>query len=1020
MKPRLLLIASFTVLITLGGFLDESVAGASKGEYFPGRIIVKLEDARSFQKHFLESESAKKTGKSTGAATWDLRPGDDPASILDRYMREQGVVRMNPVFRDGASARAKSVSNSVTDAARLAELAEGFERTFTITYASGKDPLELSQELSRLPGVEYAEPHFVYTVQQQGYVPNDTFIGTQGHDYFAYLNFFRAWEVTQGSPDVVIAIIDSGVYYEHPDLIGKLWRNPEPGRAAEFFSQLDWEIENDTIGWNFWEAGDVFEGEDPVQNANPIGNYSTHGTHVAGIAAADTDNGRGIAGTGFHTQFMPIKAGGTRLYPNSIGYGLHGIIYAALNDADIINCSFGGTQFSQFGRDAVDFATASGSLVVAASGNNGSDLPFYPAAYENALSVGSVTNSYNDDISNFSNYGLYVDVFAPGQQMLSTYFEYNENTVEWDPAYVRSTGTSMAAPVVSGLAALIKAEYPDWSPQRIARQIRSNARSIAGANTEPRFEHRLGKGLIDAYAALTNINPGIQILDLVFENEEGEKINIGESGVVRLSAINHGAPTSGIDLRLEALEQGITVEQSSLGGDPAGTGETFEIRFDIEIETGFQLRTPDELPLFRLDMQDASFGYSDFFMFEYERLFFDVFDVNTIRASLSSDGTIGFIDALTSSGGIGFIPGGYDNVLYEGGLMISGELLLSDSTEPIIINQVRSTTEITRHFRPVDNFRYTRQEIGVNETRLEGRASFISSDHPLADAVSVEKRAYALDGAGLDRSMFVIYEITNSGNATIENVYAGLFNDWDIRTFDNDNTAYIAEDSLIYAYDSSGPPYVTAANLGPVSSAFAIDNNSTMTLREARTRQDSLRFGINYNERQQAFDGFTDAEKRLALAAGAERTNIQNADISVVNASGPYYLPPFGTIEVGFVYAWGESVDELRQEVGRARTYYMEELFQEPERPEQLALSQNYPNPFNHTTLIRYELPEPAHVELAVYNLMGQRVRTLVDRRVEQPTNLVPFSGDRLASGIYIAALRVNGQTRTIKMTLIK
>ena len=1008
------------LFLCTSGIISYTYAADSPPEYLPGHIIVKLEDDQTFFRHYDDTGEAGKKRRDRGGVSGD-RP-DNPAAMLENRLQSHGLQSMKPVFRSGAAsavaARARAHPGASPD--RLEELARGFERTYYIRYSSAEDPLQLSGEIGQIPGVVYAEPHYVHRTAQ-AYTPNDSLIGAAGHDYFEYQNFFNAWSVSTGSPDVVIAIVDSGVYYDHPDLRNKLWENPEPGRADEYFE--GWEIVNDTIGWNFWESGDIFNGEEPEQNADPVGNFSSHGTHVAGIAAADTDNEIGVAGTGFHSQFMPVKTGGTEQYPTTIAYGYPGILYAAVNDADIINCSFGGTNFSEYGKEVVEYAFESGSLVVAAAGNEGDDTAFFPAAYDNVLTVGSVKREYNDVISHFSNYGYYVDVFAMGEGVLSTFFDYDEDEVSWDPRYARNTGTSMAAPVVSGLAALIKAENPEWSPQRIASQIRTNGRSIDAENPDSKYDNKLGAGLIDAHAALTNHNPGLYITDFSFEAADGSKLNIGESGTLILSGFNYGEATSGATMEIESQQEGFTIQPESQNSGVVPTGSEFEVSFDVTISRDFQL---DRVPEFRLDMTDEALGYHDFFMFRYERLLYEILDINEIAVSISSDGTIGFLDALTSSGGIGFIPGEFNNVLFEGGLMISADVesSFSNDDEPVIINQVRDSTDITRHFLPEDNLRFSRPG---ELSDIDGKAHFHSNLHPVADELSIKMQTYAFSTSSLEKTFFIRYTITNNSNSTLSNMHVGLFNDWDLHLdFENDRTVYIEEDSLLYAHDPQGAPYVAVAHMGAVSSAFAIDNASQMSLPNATTREDSLRFGVYYREDEARFDGFTDAEKRLALTAGTERTDIPGADISVVTGTGPFTLLPLASVDVGFIYAWGSSVHDLRSQVSTARNLNLfdvsepGEYSQFREVSDRLTLFQNFPNPFNKETMIEFHLPETGHAELTVYNMLGQRITTLVDDNVEQRANFALFDASGLASGIYVAVLRSGGRTETIKMSLVK
>ncbi|MGM0739026.1 MAG: S8 family serine peptidase, partial [Bacteroidota bacterium] len=663
----------------------------------------------------------------------------------------------------------------------------------------------------------------------------------------------------------------------------------------------------------------------------------------------------------------------------------------------------------------------SGSLVVAAAGNNGSDVGFYPAAYEDVLSVGSVSRQFDDVISHFSNYGFHVDVFAMGEGLMSTFFEYFADTNTWVATYQRNTGTSMAAPVVSGLAALIKAGNPDWSPQRIASQIRTNARPIYDVNSSSIYENKLGRGLIDAHGALVNLKPGLTITDFSFKTHDGSKINTGEQGRLTLEGTNHGEPTGSSRLTLESGQAGIGIQPTSRTTGSIENGQDFSLIFEIDISRDYRL---DEIPLFRLDFADQTLEYEDFYMIEYERLLFDIIDINTISASFSSDGTIGFMDALSAVGGIGFLPGDYKNVLFEGGLMIAAEADVDILLNParVVVNQVRETDQTTRHFLPSENYRF-RQQPEVSD--LDGHAVFKSTEHPIARGLTVEMETFAFDEPLLDQTIMVVYEVINTSMDTYRDMYIGLFNDWDIRDSDNNLTGYVEDDSLIYAYAPGGGPYVTSAHLGSVASALAIDNASTLSLADAETREDSLRFGIFYRPDQANLDGFTNPEKRLSLTAGTERTTVENTDISLVTSSGPFTLHPYARIRTGFIYAWGENVEELRNQVAAARQLDFGisppgEYLHVEEIADQATIYQNFPNPFNQNTIIEFHLGEPGPAELVIYDVLGRRVATIFDGVSDDRIQFVPFDASDLATGVYIAVLRAEGRTETMKMTLVR
>lgn len=948
--------------------------------------------------------------------TLGIHPKDQVLEIMEGF----GLSKVKPVFDESAKdVVAQSLSKRNIDTPPE-DVVDDLSRTYFIDYSSNYDPKTLSAKISGMSGVVYAEPHYVYYTEE---IPNDTLYGMTGQNYFEYQNFPEAWEISKSSTDVVIAIIDSGVFYNHPDLVNKLHRiEPQPSPASQALEA----VENDSIGWDFWESGDIYAGEDPVQTNDPIARWSVHGTHVAGIAAAETNNGIGIAGTGYNVSFMPVKAGGTQQYPRQIPYGMNGIIYAALNEADIINCSFGGEGYSKFGQDAVTFATEQGSLVVASAGNTGSDVPFFPASYHGALAVGSAdlpSNSQTDQKSDYSTYGYDVDVFSTGRTVRSTGFEYDANEGIWTTTpdslgYIFSTGTSMSAPIVSGLAALIKSQHPDWSPQRIAYQIRNTARPM-DANHSSQFQYKLGRGVIDALAALTETMPGLEIMAIEFRNNDGEMLNVGEAGLAEITLINHGEPANP-SVSISSLTDYVTILNGTLDLGNMATNETRVIELGITIDEGYDL---EHTPVFNITFTDQNANYEDFSIQEYDDLLYQIISTDSLVMSFSNDGTIGFLNPFEQDGGIGFIPGGGENQLFEGGLIIQAEI--EDTI--YVPNQVRFTDEISRHFSPVQN-------IGLRSPELadvEAFAEFNSSNHPVASDLKVEMETYAFEGELINQMVFVRYAVTNTSSKIYNNVYVGLFNDWDIGTVDGNNVGYSEPDSLIFAFDGENEeePFVAVAHMGVISSALAIDNTSVMTLEQAETRQDSLNFGIYYENGVGGMDGFTIEEKKLALTAGIEKTLLGSTDISIVTATGPFNLQEGGAVTVGFIYAYGEDLDELRRVVqaGRERELFSVTLtgtYHEGENPsiiETTRLYQNFPNPFSTDTQVQYDLAEPGgYVQLDVYNVLGQRVTTLVDDIQTDGRRVISYSPQGLASGVYLIVLRVDGEVYSRKMSLVK
>jgi thermitase len=296
------------------------------------------------------------------------------------------------------------------------------------------------------PNVAYAEPDFVAEAMGN---PDDPYLDLQWG--LTKVDASQAWDLTTGSKVVNIAILDTGVDLDHPDLAGKV------------ISQINLT--------NSGNADDVYG----------------HGTHVAGIAAAMTDNGIGIAGLGYSSAIMDVKV----LDDNGMGaysWIVSGILWAADNGADIINMSLGGSFASSALEDAINYAWSKGVVVVAAAGNNGDTAPMYPAYYTNCIAVAAT--DANDARASWSNYGDWVDVAAPGVSIYSTL----KNN-----GYGYMSGTSMASPYVAGLAALVFTTVSDTNGDG---KLNDEVRSRIEATCDDINVSGIGSGRIDAYRAV--------------------------------------------------------------------------------------------------------------------------------------------------------------------------------------------------------------------------------------------------------------------------------------------------------------------------------------------------------------------------------------------------------------------------------------------------------------------------------------------------------------------------------------
>jgi len=970
----------------------------SVGEVVPGQLVFKISNSQEFG--FLNNKSV--------SGQFDRFSPTQTLREVESSLATYGYEAMTQVITRASFEEVRLESLQKLSPERLiSEPSDDLVRTYFVRYNSEVDPFYLAGKLQSIPGVEYAEPR---VQMEMTYTPNDPLFGQNGQNYFEGQRFLQAWDVTRASRDIVIAIVDSGVDYTHPDLKDNLWRNPEPGRAKRIFPELFNSVVNDTIGWNFWASGPA---SNPTQNANPIGTAQSHGTHVAGIAAAVSDNGVGLASAGFNSTYMAVRAGGTEDAPRAIGFGYEGILYAAVNGADVINCSFGSDFNSMFGNDVVNFATDLGSVVIGAAGNSNNEVLFYPAAYENVLSVASVVTGGGSK-SSFSSYGYFVDVSSTGSSILSTVFNGN---------YALNSGTSMAAPVVAGLAALVRHQFPDWSPRRVMGQIRGTGNNtIYGSN--PTYMDKLGTGLLNAERAVTDPVPYIRVIDVRFVSAEGsgnDKLGLNEAGFMELTLVNFGEGSSVMTYQVTNTNQTATVA-GGVGTTTAlsSTGSEVVIRIPITINDG---ALAGAIPEFRVGFRDTQMTYEDFRYVRYENLFVDTHDANRVRVSATSNGAIGFYRTSQGDTGVGFIPivetsiglQELGNMLYEAGIMIETNI----DNEVHMLTNVRETNLPPQMFRPTTLF-------GIEEDPgiQSGFASFNTNLQPGKPLMEVKMRTFAIDSPLLDQSLLVYYTIRNAdpSRLAMNDTYVGMFADWDIGNYGSNRVRYRTQDSLMVVEDptSAHLPYFTLAHLGGISSALAINN-------AYEGAPDSLNFGIYYSASNSSFDGFTLEEKRWSLKAGLGKTSQPPSDVSLVTASGPFTIRYNQEITVGFIFSFGQSEEALASQVRSARMLNLINTtpnFNAPRVPvfipTEVSIAGNYPNPFNPTTNILIDMERPGRAIVEVYDIMGRKISTIFDERLNNRRYEVVFDGTGLASGIYVVVLRTDQGVRTRTITLLK
>jgi subtilisin family serine protease len=492
----------------------------------------------------------------------------------------------------------------------------GMERIYRIKIQNPERLSGLLQRLSENPAVVYAEP---VPLRRMFEIPNDPRWNSQYH--LSLLQVDSARSIHSGDKGVAIAIIDGGVNYLHEDLHSEIWVNSaEDVDGDGFLSPADNDgidadnngFVDDVIGWDFVHIpGQGFPGEDDSLADNDPMDFGGHGTHCAGDAAAATDNSIGIASVGGDCQIMCIRAGMTA--SNGFGYiyySIEGIYYAVNNGAKVISMSYGGGSPSSTGQQAIDFAHSQGVICIAAAGNDNNNIPQYPANYNHVLAVAAT--DAQDLKADFSNYGTWIDLCAPGEAILSTVV---------GGGYGNQGGTSMSTPIVAGLTGLTWSMFPQYTNDEIIDRILAGCDDIDPLN--PVYAGQLGAGRVNAFKTLDKVIRvlSVEILDAVSGNGNG-RLDYGETADLLIMLKNTYQTISGVSATIHSLNTLLTVPDSlSFYGNMAlGSGannasdlftitvgsdttiSTAELRVTITAIGGYQYQKVLELPVGQRDI----------------------------------------------------------------------------------------------------------------------------------------------------------------------------------------------------------------------------------------------------------------------------------------------------------------------------------------------------------------------------------------------------------------------------------
>ncbi|MEJ5306591.1 MAG: S8 family serine peptidase [Ignavibacteria bacterium] len=895
-------------------------------------------------------------------------------SSLLKIFDQISIKSIDPIFNDSKNKFFKAQT--------------GLDRIYSIKYDGNADPLLIAKKISNLDGIEYAEPRYIYRVD---YTPNDPSLLSQS--YLNQVKAQQAWDVSKGDSSVVIGIIDTGVYWMHPDLNSNIWINkneiPYNGIDDDNNGYVD-----DIRGWDFGGLNGTPD-NDPQEDA------PYHGTHVAGIASASTDNGIGVAGMGFKCKIMAVKtARDDQKDPGSnspyIWYGYEGIVYAADNGAKVINCSWGGGGFSQFAQDVINYATTKGALIVAAAGNSNSSSDFYPASYKNVLSVAAVNS--DDRKASYSNYGYSVDVNAPGTALYNTW---------GSNSYAQLTGTSMASPLVAGIAGLVRAKYPFLTPEQAAEKIRVGCDDNYNVNTS--YRYMLGKGRVNAWRALQDsINTSVRMLSYQLSDNAplgngNEILEANEQAEIKIVFKNILNSTSNLNITLTSLTSGISVINGSFNAGTKSSGEVFNnytAPFKIQASSSISYDLNVRL---LLNFSDGT--YSDWQIINFiANPSYTVLNNGSVSITIGSKGNLAFNDYPTNSQGQGFKYKTSSNLLFEGALIIGTS---STKISDVARNQTgNAQNQDFTIISPIKSF------FPGTVSDLQSLSIF-NDDGAGANKIGVKVILNSYEYSSNPYTDFVIlhYKFINTTSTQITNFYAGLFFDWDLINNSglDDVAKWDAVNKMGYVYNQPGTtPYY-------VGSALLSHNN--YHFRAILNAGGDGGWGI--------YDGFTDTEKWEAISGGVSKTQAGAGDVSFVVSGGPYTINPNDTLNVAFAVLAGNNLSHLQSNLSYAKQKWSQIITGIDEDETMVydyELYQNFPNPFNPETRIKYSVKERSFVQIKLFDMMGREVATLVNEFKDTGLYEVKLDAGNLglSSGIYFYQMKAGEFTAIKKMIYLK
>ena len=655
---------------------------------------------------------------------------------------------------------------------------------YTLSYPVFYDIEEIINAILDEESIEYAEPWYLNEVF---YLPNDLMVdttgGAPGQWSLQQIQAAEGWDIQRNNESVIVGVIDTGISFEHEDLKDNLAYN-----LNDPIDGIDNDLDGFVDNYRGWDLGGALFGG--LGDNDPTYSTSSHGVAVTGILGATADNEVGTAGVCFNCKFLPIKGSSDDL-PNSISYGYHGIVYAVEHGAEIVNCSWGSNRRTQFGEDVVNYATINRkAAIIAAAGNSESDEKFYPAAFDRVISVANTAQG--DTLCCNSTYNYSVSISAPGNRLAGP--------IDHSGYSPSLNGTSFAAPFAAGVVAVVKAYFPQYSGFQAAQHVRVNTDNIYEMN--PDRIDKMGTGRVNMFRALTATpKPSIRKTSFSVLDLDGDlRFETGDTLMIFMDFVNYLEKTDNLNIQIVSPEPDnqlyIEIHSDNYAAGSIQTYQQFSnerLPFMLSIREGIPL---DFEVILKIKYTDPATAYQDFeyLTFRVNKSYLNILE-NKLYTTITSKGNFGFNDFGDNEEGLGIMYQGNENTLFEGGFLVG-----------LPSGQVSDNIRNNQNTQDGDFETITQAYQIQNSQKADFEALAVLGDNPAPDPIGLKITHHIYAYKDIKDEDYIIFQyiIYNAGSTPLNDLYAGLFADWDIADLSKNASNYDLNEKMVFAYDLLG------------------------------------------------------------------------------------------------------------------------------------------------------------------------------------------------------------------------